>query len=134
MDETLHPDMDDQVRAARALKFARIEDDELNALDVYQQQAAEYDLPAPTKGQLWYYGLGLTGEAGEVADKLKKTYRVGGVVNERDIALELGDVLWYLATIARMLNMTLSEVARMNVEKLESRMQRGTVFGSGDNR
>jgi len=118
----------------------------LNDLNDYQERAARYDLAAPTCGQLWYYGLGVAGEAGEVADKVKKLYRGGAVLSrqqdlsglpqvERDeLVKELGDVLWYVAAIARMLDVSLSDVAHVNLAKLESRLKRGTVFGTGDNR
>ena len=82
--------------------------------------------------------LGLTGEAGEVADKIKKILRdKNGELSEEDrtaVAKELGDVLWYLASISRYLDLPLSEVAKMNIEKLESRYARNTIHGSGDNR
>lgn len=114
-----------------------------NDLNDYQLRAAASDLVAPTCGRLWYYGLGIAGEAGEVADKIKKLYRDGTMGPEipasslpeavkRAVALELGDVLWYVAAIARMLGVSLSEVAEMNNEKLAGRMRRGTVFGAGD--
>ena len=82
--------------------------------------------------------LGLVGEAGEVADKFKKIYRDdNGVLLEEKremIEKELGDVLWYLAQLATELNIKLSEVAEANIEKLASRMDRGVLQGSGDNR
>ncbi|MBR3233572.1 nucleoside triphosphate pyrophosphohydrolase family protein [Candidatus Saccharibacteria bacterium] len=82
--------------------------------------------------------LGLTGEAGEVADKFKKIYRDrGGKITEEDkeeIVKELGDVLWYVATIARYLDVPFSEVVKKNIEKGESRRKRGKISGSGDNR
>ena len=82
--------------------------------------------------------LGLTGEAGETADKVKKIIRdKEGKFSEedkREIVKELGDVMWYLAGIARYLDVDLSEVAEGNIEKLASRKQRGVISGSGDNR
>lgn len=82
--------------------------------------------------------LGLTGEAGEVTDKFKKIIRdKGGVISDADkeaIVKELGDVMWYVASIARYLDVPLSEVARKNVEKLQGRLKRGTLHGSGDDR
>ena len=82
--------------------------------------------------------LGLAGEAGEVAEKFKKIIRdKNGVISKDDkdtIKKELGDVLWYTATISRYLDIPLSEVADANLEKLESRRQRDKLHGEGDNR
>jgi NTP pyrophosphatase (non-canonical NTP hydrolase) len=87
---------------------------------------------------LSYPALGMNGEAGEVAEKVKKVLRDrGGVVDEdtrRLILLECGDVLWYVAQMASRLGSSLAEVALMNVEKLESRKARGVLKGSGDDR
>lgn len=82
--------------------------------------------------------LGLAGEAGETADKIKKILRdKDGVIDEHDkleITKELGDVLWYVASIARYLDVPLEEVAKLNLEKLEGRRQRNLLHGEGDNR
>ena len=82
--------------------------------------------------------LGLTGEAGEVADKFKKIIRdQNGELTKYDkeeITYELGDVLWYVATIARYMGVTLDEVAEKNIEKAQSRLKRGKLHGSGDHR
>lgn len=82
--------------------------------------------------------LGVAGEAGEVADKFKKIIRDknGKVSNEdkEQIAKELGDVLWYLAGIARYLDIPFNQIAEQNIEKLYSRMKRGKLAGDGDNR
>ena len=82
--------------------------------------------------------LGLVGEAGETADKIKKVLRdKDGIIDEHDkleITKELGDVLWYVASIARYLNVSLEEVARLNLEKLEGRRKRKLLHGEGDNR
>ncbi|MDO8600662.1 MAG: nucleoside triphosphate pyrophosphohydrolase family protein [bacterium] len=85
-----------------------------------------------------YPTLGLVGEAGEVAEKIKKVIRDhGGVIDEvkkAEIAKELGDVLWYVAQIATELQLPLKAVAAANLEKLQSRLERGTISGEGDNR
>lgn len=85
-----------------------------------------------------YPTLGLTGEAGEVAEKVKKILRdkKGNIRIEeaREIAKELGDVLWYIAAISHDLGIPLSEVAVMNLDKLRDRESRGVLRGSGDNR
>ena len=85
-----------------------------------------------------YPALGLCGEAGEVAEKVKKTIRDdGGVLSdERREALsrELGDVLWYLAQLATEAGLELDSIAADNLDKLLSRQDRGVLRGSGDNR
>jgi len=85
-----------------------------------------------------YPTLGLCGEAGEVANKVKKVFRDDGgiVTEEKRSALkgELGDCLWYLAALARDLGLSLEEAAAENIAKLRSRLERGTIHGSGDNR
>lgn len=87
---------------------------------------------------LMHWVLGINGEAGEVAEKVKKIIRdKNGVVSESDkveLAKEIGDVLWYLATLARHLDVPLDDIARQNLQKLQSRQERGVLGGSGDNR
>ena len=110
--------------------------------DEYQKKASKYDLSEATT-DLKAVGfiekvLGLVGEAGETADKIKKVLRdKDGVVSGEDrelIIKELGDTLWYIASISRYLNVPLSEVADGNIEKLESRYQRNQIHGEGDKR
>ncbi len=72
-------------------------------------------------------------KAGEVAEKVKKQVR-DNKFNRHETAKELGDVLWYLANIANDLGYSLREIAENNIEKLESRKERGVIQGSGDNR
>lgn len=106
-------------------------------LNSYQELANETAIYPQTMAII-YPTLGLTGEAGEVSDKVKKVLRDqdGEFQDEKklEIAKELGDVLWYVSTLARDLGYTLEEVARMNIDKLKSRQQRGMLGGSGDNR
>ncbi|MEO7364392.1 MAG: nucleoside triphosphate pyrophosphohydrolase family protein [Candidatus Saccharimonadales bacterium] len=87
---------------------------------------------------LLHWVLGLNGEAGEVAEKLKKIIRdKGGVVSDDDkieLAKELGDVLWYIAVFAEQLGVPLDIIAQQNLDKLASRKDRGMLGGSGDNR
>jgi NTP pyrophosphatase (non-canonical NTP hydrolase) len=93
----------------------------------------------PNAGEdLTYPALGLCGEAGEVAEKVKKTLRDdGGVLSdERREALsrELGDVLWYLSQLATEADLDLETIAEENLDKLLSRQERGVLRGSGDDR
>jgi len=85
-----------------------------------------------------YPALGLTGEAGEVAEKIKKVIRdKGGVVDDESkemIEKELGDVLWYVTQLATELGLELNSIAEKNIEKLYSRLERGKINGDGDNR
>ena len=105
-------------------------------LNDYQSKAritARY----PVSQGLVYCALGLCGESGEVADKLKRVYRDHGGDLEaarESIGRELGDVLWYVANLAHELGFTLEQVASMNVEKLRSRTERGVLHGEGDDR
>lgn len=104
----------------------------------YQRESRKTWKLVPTEGPLVYPTLGLVNEAGELAGKIKKIFRDrGGVVSEADreaLKGELGDVLWYLAQICTELDLSLEEVAQHNLDKLRSRMERGTLGGDGDNR
>jgi len=93
----------------------------------------------PDKGNNFVYPvLGLVGESGEVAEKIKKVIRDhNGVFNEKqkqEIKKELGDVLWYITQIATELGLSLDEIAVFNIKKLESRKKRNKLHGNGDNR
>ncbi|MDP3725534.1 MAG: nucleoside triphosphate pyrophosphohydrolase family protein [Nanoarchaeota archaeon] len=85
-----------------------------------------------------YPTLGLVGEAGELANKVKKIFRDrDGKIDEETknaLMLELGDILWYVAEIATVLGVPLEEVAEANLQKLASRKEREVIGGSGDNR
>lgn len=87
---------------------------------------------------LAYLTLGVTGEAGEVAEKIKKIIRndEGEVSEEKRDAIkhEIGDVLWYLAMLSRELGIPFEEAAKANIEKLADRLKRGVIRSSGDNR
>jgi NTP pyrophosphatase (non-canonical NTP hydrolase) len=92
----------------------------------------------PSLERLQYYTLGLNGEAGEVADKVKKVVRdqhsTFTTDSKEDLLLELGDVLWYISRLAKLCGSTLADVAEANRAKLFARKQQGTLTGSGDNR
>lgn len=85
-----------------------------------------------------YPTLGLVGESGEVAEKVKKIFRDNeGVLNEKkriELKKELGDVLWYLSQLATELDLSLEEIASLNIKRLSSRKERGKLHGDGDNR
>jgi len=109
--------------------------------DEYQQKASKTaiypDCGTGSITALCYVGLGLS-EAGEVQGKIKKILRddngVVGSDKTKEIAKELGDVLWYCAMVARELGVSLDDIAAANIEKLMSRQSRGKLTGSGDNR
>lgn len=106
-------------------------------LNEYQEHALETAI-YPAESRIIYPTLGLTGEAGEVADKVKKIIRDNHKEftpeKKAEIMKEIGDVLWYCATLSHDLGYTLDEVAQTNVDKLRSRMERQKITGSGDNR
>ena len=101
----------------------------------------------PKEYKAIYPALGMNGEAGEVADKVKKFLRNSEIIardgsgaivlpdsKREELAKEVGDVLWYVATMAFDLGYSLEEIAEMNDQKLKSRQQRHQLNGSGDNR
>ncbi|MEK7193258.1 MAG: nucleoside triphosphate pyrophosphohydrolase family protein [Patescibacteria group bacterium] len=104
----------------------------------YQKRSRETALYPNVGNNFVYPTLGLSGEAGEVAEKIKKVLRdKGGEMTEEAKAAihkELGDVLWYLSQLATEIGLSLEEVAETNLEKLLSRKERGTIHGSGDER
>lgn len=91
-----------------------------------------------TGQEIIYPTLGLNGEAGEVAEKVKKALRdENGVFSKErkeEIIKELGDCLWYINAIANDIDSSLAEVAQVNIDKLVSRKLRGQIHGDGDNR
>ena len=96
------------------------------------QEFARLTIMYPEDVKVVYPTLGLCGEAGEVAEKIKKHMRDGRSLV--GVGLELGDVLWYISALADDLGVTLEEIAQANVDKLESRMVRNKIKGGGDNR
>lgn len=107
--------------------------------DEYQRHALKTAIYNGDKMlDLCHWALGLSGESGEIAEKIKKIIRDQGAdpskIDRGDIKKELGDILWYIAVLAYELGIDLDEVASANVEKLANRQKRGVIAGSGDNR
>jgi len=104
----------------------------------YQKKSRKTAIYPDKDSNFVYPTLGLVGEAGEVAEKIKKVIRdKGGQLDKETkdmLKKELGDVLWYVAQLATELNLSLDEVAEKNIEKLYSRLDRGKIKGSGDDR
>lgn len=88
----------------------------------------------PEKHAIIYPALGLSGESGEIAEKVKKWLRGDKELDKDALLSELGDPLWYITSLADDLGYTLQDVIDRNVEKLSSRKDRGVLKGSGDNR
>ncbi len=107
-------------------------------LNDYQQQAVTTARSVDAKDELFHLLLGLCGESGEIAEKMKKIIRDQNSdfskLDTEDIKKELGDVLWHIAALARYFNLQLDDIATANIEKLASRKARGVIGGSGDNR
>ncbi len=105
---------------------------------LYQDKACETAI-FPKHQAMEYLTLGLTGEAGEIANKVKKFIRDGAAQDEYlakriEIGYEIGDVLWYCAVLAKEMEMNLGHIMENNLQKLADRKKRGTLSGSGDNR
>jgi NTP pyrophosphatase (non-canonical NTP hydrolase) len=108
----------------------------------YQSIATETVEYPEAGNNIVYPALGLAGEAGEVAEKVKKLWRNAGMMSSVgfsiaghiDMVKELGDVLWYLAACATEMNVTLDEIAELNLLKLKDRKQRNVIKSEGDNR
>ena len=113
-------------------KYKKVSD-----LDMYQQVAKQTAI-YPREQAIIYPTLGLTGEAGEVANKVKKIIRDDGYKNNeslvQEISAEIGDCLWYISVLADDIGCKLSDIANANLEKLANRKEKGTIHGSGDTR
>lgn len=113
-------------------KYKKISD-----LDMYQKVAKQTAI-YPREQAIIYPTLGLTGEAGEVANKVKKIIRDdGNKINEslvQEISAEIGDCLWYISVLADDIGFKLSDIANANLIKLANRKEKGTIHGSGDKR
>lgn len=104
----------------------------------YQEEARKTAIYPNLGNNFIYPTLGLVGESGEVAEKIKKVIRDDDyqISDEKraEIIKEVGDVLWYVANLSAELGISLEDVAQGNLEKLKSRQQRNELKGSGDNR
>ena len=113
-------------------KYKKVSD-----LDMYQKVALTTAI-YPREQAIIYPTLGLTGEAGEVANKVKKIIRDDGYKNNeslvQEISAEIGDCLWYISVLADDIGCKLSDIANANLVKLANRKEKGTIHGSGDNR
>ena len=106
-------------------------------LYVYDDPGMEGGCAGPRRIDGMYNALGMNGEAGECAEKVKKAARDGVVdyaAYRTEVCKELGDVLWYLSQLARDFGFTLQDVADANLAKLRDRASRNVLGGSGDNR
>jgi len=107
-------------------------------IDEYQSKARETAIYPFLGNNFIYPALGVCGEAGEIAEKVKKIIRDdnGRITPEskEKLVTEIGDVLWYLANLATEINVSLDVVAQINLEKLQSRKNRNKLHGDGDNR
>jgi NTP pyrophosphatase (non-canonical NTP hydrolase) len=127
--------MDLELEAKQWMKEKRVSD---IAATLYQEKACETAI-FPKNKAMEYLTLGLTGEAGEIANKVKKFIRDGAAQDEYlakriEIGYEIGDVLWYCAVLAKEMEMDLGHIMENNLQKLADRKKRGTLSGSGDNR
>ena len=115
-----------------------LDDYAAGAATTAQYPRTKSDLDSSANVDLLYLALGLTGEAGELANKVKKIVReqAGKATPEQlaNLADEAGDVLWYVSELATACGTTLEAVAQANLDKLASRKARGVIGGSGDNR
>ncbi len=106
--------------------------------DDYQRAAMRTARDKDARDEFMHLVLGLVGEAGEIAEKIKKLVRDQDSdlarLDRDDMAAELGDVLWYTAVLANYLDLSLSDIAQRNVDKLADRQQRAVLGGSGDHR
>ena len=106
--------------------------------DDYQRAAMRTARDKEARDEFMHLVLGLVGETGEIAEKVKKLVRDKNSdlaqLDLDDMAAELGDVLWYTAVLAEFLGLSLNDVAQRNVDKLADRQRRAVLGGSGDNR
>lgn len=114
-------------------KFVENKMNKITKFEEYQEFVKSMKV-YPEKNAIVYPTLGLMGEAGEISEKVKKWMRGDKELDKEGLLKELGDPLWYITSLADDLGYTLQEVIDANVEKLNSRKERGVLKGSGDSR
>lgn len=125
----------DEILRRIGRRFAELEGRRAMNLDTYQQQAGRTDPHAPgTRDALGNGALGLVGEAGEVAELIKKHLFHGHPIDKAAVTKELGDVLWYVARLAAALGISLGDVATLNIDKLQRRYPNGFSHERSRNR
>lgn len=106
--------------------------------DEYQKESRKTAKYPDIGNNFVYPTLGLAGESGEVAEKIKKVWRDNNCqineVEKREVTKELGDVMWYLSQLATELNLSLENIALFNLQKINLRKQNNKIKGTGDNR
>ena len=112
-------------------KFMEDKNKSMITANAYQIEAKKTAV-FPSNKALEYLSLGLVGEAGEVANKVKKIIR--DKKTNVDVSSEIGDVLWYCAMLADHFNVNLGKIMEENIWKLKDRKLRGVLHGSGDSR
>lgn len=108
-------------------------------LDEYQDQAGETaifpdEIPDEINAGVIYTTLGLVGEAGECAEKVKKAVREDDMSYIDSLEGEVADVLWYVSQLCAELDLSLDDAALENLDKLRDRQERDKLEGEGDNR
>lgn len=130
----------ERVRTADGLvdRFAQVGNQPPLDFEDYQNASRKTAIYPEFNRNLVFPALGLVGEAGEVAEKIKKLWRTtlpSPTSDDRKaLAKELGDVLWYLAQLASELRLSLADIARLNLAKIAARQQKGNIYGQGDDR
>lgn len=106
--------------------------------DDYQRAALRTARDKDAPDEFIHLVLGLVGEAGEIAEKVKKLVRDKNSdltqLDRNDMAAEIGDVLWYAAVLANFLDLSLGDLAQRNIDRLADRQRRAVIGGSGDTR
>jgi len=138
-EENIHVN-DEEIKKKIADMEQKIEALESESLAFNDYQDMAWDTAIyPNRGKNIYYPtLGLCGETGEVAEKVKKVMRdYDGILtmgHRDELMKEISDVLWYLAALCTEIGVKMEDVAKLNIKKLQSRKERGKLKGDGDNR